>query len=127
MDLLDIADVAERAGLTPSALRFYERRGLIESHGRNGIRRTFHPEVLGRLELIRCARAVGFTLAQIGRFLEATPDDTALREQLAEKCRQIDVDIARLTRMRASLSHAVSCNHSPISACPEFKLRLEQP
>jgi DNA-binding transcriptional MerR regulator len=121
MDLLDIAEVADRAELAPSALRFYERRGLIASNGRNGIRRTFDPDVLDRLELIRCARAVGFTLAQIERFLRATPDDTELREHLAAKSRQIDEDIARLTRMRDSLDHAATCDHSPLSECPEFK------
>ncbi|MFD0637979.1 MerR family DNA-binding transcriptional regulator [Catenulispora yoronensis] len=40
---LDIGEVAARSGLAPSALRFYEQRGLIESTGRNGLRRTYSP------------------------------------------------------------------------------------
>ncbi|MFQ6331980.1 MerR family transcriptional regulator [Nocardia sp. CWNU-33] len=96
--LLDIG-VAERAGLAPSALRFYEKRGLIASQGRNGLRRTFSPDVLERLSLVTCARAAGFTIAQIARFLVATPSDAELRTQMAEKARQLDEDIAVLSRM----------------------------
>ncbi|SHN43069.1 MerR family transcriptional regulator, redox-sensitive transcriptional activator SoxR [Cryptosporangium aurantiacum] len=124
-DELDIADVASRTGLTASALRFYERRGLIESSGRNGLRRTYDPAVLDRITLIGCARAAGFTLAQIARFLVATPGDDELRKQMAAKAHALEEDIARLTRMRDSLRHAATCTHTPLVACPEFKSRLE--
>lgn len=124
MELLDIAEVADQSGLAPSALRFYERRGLIHSAGRNGLRRTFEPEVLDRLTLIDCARGAGFTLAQIQRFLTATPDDTELRAHLAVKAAQLDHDIARLTRMRDSLRHAATCTHQPLVECPQFKTTL---
>ena len=124
---LDIAEVAERTGLAASALRFYERRGLIASSGRNGLRRTFAPEVLDRITLISCAQAAGFTLAQIARFLVATPDDTVLREQMARKAVQLDEEIARLSRMRDSLEHATTCTHTPLVECPEFKTRIEDP
>ncbi|WP_062986590.1 MerR family transcriptional regulator [Nocardia anaemiae] len=119
--MLDIAEVAARSGLAPSALRYYEKRGLIESDGRNGLRRTYRPDVLDRLALVSCARAAGFTLAQIARFLVATPADTELRRHMAEKARQLDEDIARLTRMRDSLRHATTCTHRPLVECPDFK------
>ena len=123
--LLDIADVANRSGLAPSALRFYERRGLIASSSeRNGLRRTFEPQVLDRLALIGCAKAAGFTLAQIDRFLMATPGDSELRVRMAERARELDSEIARLTRMRDSLTHAATCSHTPLVDCPEFKARI---
>jgi DNA-binding transcriptional MerR regulator len=121
---LDIAEVAERSGLAPSALRYYERRGLIASSGRNGLRRTFEPEVLDRLALIDCARAAGFTLAQVGRFIVATPSDSELRERMGEKRRELDAEIDRLARMRDSLAHAEICTHTPLVECPEFKARI---
>jgi DNA-binding transcriptional MerR regulator len=127
MERLDIAEVAEESGLAPSALRFYERRGLIASSGRNGLRRTFEPEVLDRLALINCARATGFTLAQIGRFLIATPDDTQLRASMADKAVELEDEIARLTRMRDSLAHAATCTHTPLVECPEFKAAIRDP
>lgn len=93
--MLDIAEVAERSGLGPSALRFYEKRGLLTSAGRNGLRRVYEPAVLDRLALIACAR-------------------------MAEKAKALD-DIARLTRMRNSLRHAFTCDHEPLVECPDFK------
>ena len=122
--MLDIAEVAERTGLAPSALRFYEKKGLLTSSGRNGLRRTYEPEVLHRLELINCARRAGFSVAEISRFLVATPGDTALRATIAEKVSVLDEDIARLQRMRHSLEHASTCTHEPLVECPEFKLAL---
>ena len=123
--LLDIADVARRSGLAPSALRFYEKRGLIASAGRNGLRRTYRPEVLERLALIACARGAGFTIAEIARFLQATPSDTELRARMAGKARELDNDIVRLVRMRDSLRHASTCMHQPLVECPDFKLTFE--
>lgn len=124
--MLDIAEVASRSGLASSALRFYERRGLITSGERNGLRRTYEPAVLDRLALISCAKAAGFTLAQIERFLTATPNDSELRVRMAEKARQVDEEIARLARMRDSLTHAVTCTHTPLVECPEFKARISE-
>lgn len=124
--MLDIAEVASRSGLASSALRFYERRGLITSGERNGLRRTYEPAVLDRLALISCAKAAGFTLAQIERFLTATPNDSELRVRMAEKARQVDEEIARLARMRDSLTHAVTCTHTPLVECPEVKARISE-
>ncbi|MGK8511228.1 MerR family transcriptional regulator [Nocardia asiatica] len=122
---LDIAEVAEQANLAPSALRFYEKRGLIAATGRNGLRRTYHPDVLGRLALIACARGAGFTLAEIARFLRASPSDAELRTRMAQKARELDDDIARLVRMRDSLRHAATCTHDPLVECPDFKSTFE--
>ncbi|MGK8554346.1 MerR family transcriptional regulator [Nocardia gipuzkoensis] len=123
--LLDIAEVADHTGLAPSALRFYEKRGLIAATGRNGLRRTYHPDILGRLALITCARGAGFTLAEIARFLRASPTDAELRTRMAEKANQLDEDIARLIRMRNSLRHASTCTHDPLVECPDFKSTFE--
>jgi DNA-binding transcriptional MerR regulator len=123
--LLDIAEVAARSGLAPSALRFYEKRGLITPSGRNGLRRAYRPEVLQRLALIACARGAGFTIAEIARFLLATPSDTELRARMAGKAQELEEDIARLTRMRDSLRHASTCTHEPLVECPDFKRTFE--
>lgn len=123
--LLDIAEVARLSGLTPSALRFYERRQLINPSGRNGLRRAYLPDVLDRLALIACARAAGFTLAQIGRFIVATPSDTDLRKRMAQRADELGAEIDRLQRMRDSLRHAAVCRHKPLVACPKFKNYIE--
>ncbi len=124
MTLLDIAEVAEKSGLAASALRFYEKRGLIETAGRHGLRRTYDPDVLRRLDLVACARGAGFTIAEIARFLVATPSDAALRERMAEKADELEEKIDRLTRMRDSLRHAATCEHVPLVECPDFKATI---
>ncbi|GAT69433.1 merR family transcriptional regulator [Planomonospora sphaerica] len=118
---LDIAEVARRSGLAPSALRFYEKKELITSAGRNGLRRTYRPDVLERLELITCARGAGFSIAEISRFLVARPGDPDLRVRMAARARTLDEQIGRLSRLRDSLRHAAVCDHEPIVECPDFK------
>lgn len=125
--LLDIAEVARQSGLAPSALRFYEKRKLIASRGRNGLRRTFDADVLSRLALITCARSAGFSLTQIGRFLAARPNDIDLRARLVEQAKIIDEEIERLTRMRDGLRHAAKCKHDPLVECPKFKAFFGEP
>ncbi|WP_406088982.1 MerR family transcriptional regulator [Streptomyces sp. NBC_01013] len=118
---LDIAEVAQLSGVAPSALRFYEKKGLIEAAGRNGLRRTYHPDALERLALITCARSAGFSIAEIGRVVSAAPSDVDLRARMATKARELDEQIGQLTRLRDSLRHAAVCDHEPIVDCPEFK------
>ena len=119
-ELLDIAEVARRGGLAPSALRFYERKGLIEPDARIGLRRAYRPEVLTRLARIRAARTAGFTLRQIAEILSERPADAELRRLLADRAREIDAQIERLAAVRDSLRHAVTCRHQPLSGCPRF-------
>ena len=64
---LDISQVAKRADVPASTLRFYEEKGLIRSIGRRGLRRLFDPSVLERLALIGLGRASGFSLEEIAR------------------------------------------------------------
>ncbi|MFF4624859.1 MerR family transcriptional regulator [Nonomuraea jabiensis] len=119
--LIDIGEVARQSGLAASALRFYERKGLIQAEGRNGLRRAYRPETLERLALITCARDAGFTLSEIAEFLRARPSDARLRERMAAKEREVSERVAQLTRLRDSLRHAVTCDHDPLVECPEFK------
>jgi DNA-binding transcriptional MerR regulator len=119
-ELLDIGEVAGRSGLAPSALRFYERKGLIASVARNGLRRAYRPDILQRLGLITCARSAGFRVAEIGEFLEARPSDQETRERMAVRARELDERVAQLTRLRDALDHAAGCDHEPLIECPDF-------
>ncbi|MGW0478053.1 MerR family transcriptional regulator [Nonomuraea sp. NPDC003214] len=120
-ELLDIGEVAQRTGLAASALRYYEKQGFIAPAGRNGLRRSYRPDVLDRLALIVCARDAGFTIAEIAGFLRAAPGDPELRARLADKAVRLEDDIARLERMRDALRHASACAHEPLVECPDFK------
>lgn len=118
---LDIGEVHERTGIPPSALRYYERRGLIEPAGRNGLRRCYGPEVIGRLALIRATQAAGFSLTETAEVLAATPSDTDLRRRLAAKADDLEHRIAVLATMRDQLRHAVECQSPRLVDCPHFK------
>jgi len=66
---MDIAEVARRSGIAASALRYYERRGLIASVGPAGTRRRFAPGVLDQLALVALGQAAGLSLDEIQSML----------------------------------------------------------
>lgn len=119
---LDIAEVARTTGVAPSALRYYERLGLLASSGRNGLRRTYRPEAVDRVALIVNAQATGFTLAELKAVLDAPPAEVHAR--LAAKVAEIDERIEAMRRARARLGHALTCRHPSLLDCPTFRSGL---
>src|SRR5205823_2951829 len=71
--MLTVSEVAARAGVSPSALRFYERQGLIESERTTGNQRRYHRDVLRRLAFIHVAQRVGLSLEKISEALNSLP------------------------------------------------------
>ena len=69
-----IGEVAERAGVATSALRFYEEHGLIASERNAAGHRRFHADVLRRVSFIRTAQRVGLSLDEIGDALDSLPN-----------------------------------------------------
>jgi DNA-binding transcriptional MerR regulator len=67
--MLSIGEVARRSGVTASALRYYERTGLIPAGERSGGKRVYGDELLDRLALIRVAKTAGFRLTEIRTLL----------------------------------------------------------
>jgi DNA-binding transcriptional MerR regulator len=116
---LDIGEVARRSGIAPSALRYYERRGLIEPIGRNGLRRTYAPEVLDRLAVLIALQSTRFSLAEIADILEG--DGREVRERVAAKVAEIDARIAAMEIARDHLGHALECQHEQVLDCPNFR------
>ena len=73
MELLTIGDMAARSGVAPSALRFYEREGLIRSTRTTGNQRRYERHELRRVAFIRIAQQVGVSLEEIREALAALP------------------------------------------------------
>jgi DNA-binding transcriptional MerR regulator len=121
---LDINEVAKRAGLPASALRFYEQKGLIRSVGRRGLRRMFDPDVLQRLALIAMGRAAGFSLDEIARMFGADGRPRIDRGLLAAKAKDLDGTIRKLAAMRDGLRHAAACPAPSHLECPTFRRLL---
>jgi DNA-binding transcriptional MerR regulator len=124
MSALDINEVAKRARIPASTLRFYEEKGLIQSIGRRGLRRLFEPAVLERLALIGLGRAAGFSLDEIARMFAPDGRPRIDRRKLAAKADELDATIRSLTKMRNGLRHAVACTAPSHMECPTFQRLL---
>src|ERR1700733_5994848 len=73
---LTIGDLSERSGVSPAALGFYEREGLIHSRRTAGNQRRYHRTTLRRVAFIRASQTVGIPLSAIGEVLAFLPKDT---------------------------------------------------
>jgi DNA-binding transcriptional MerR regulator len=118
---LDINEVAKRAGLPASALRYYEAKGLIRAVGRRGLRRLFDHGVLQRLALIAMGRCAGFTLDEIASMSGPDGRPRIDRRQLAAKADELDRTIRHLGTMRDGLRHAAACRAPSHLECPTFQ------
>jgi DNA-binding transcriptional MerR regulator len=121
MNDLDIAEVAQRAGVTAATLRFYEEKGLIRSIGRRGLRRIFGESVLERLALISLGRSAGFSLDEIGRMFSPGGTLNIDRGLLAERADELEHTIRRLSALRDGLRHAAACPAPSHLECPTFR------
>ena len=121
MSNLDIAEVARRAGVPASTLRFYEEKGLIASIGRRGLRRLFDFAVLERLALIALWRTAGFSLDEIALMFAPDGQPRIDRQMLAAKADELDETIRKLSDMRDGLRHAAACPAPSHMECPTFR------
>ena len=121
-DELTIGEVAARSGVAASALRFYERRGLIAAARSDGNQRRFDRSVLRRIAFVQAGRAAGITLSEIGTALEGLPTHrTPSRrdwERLSKRWRDdLDARIETLQALRNSLSTCIGCGCLSIDKC----------
>jgi len=111
--VLRIGEVARRSGVGVEALRFYERRGLLGRPARTESNyRVYDESVLERLDFIRRAQAVGFTLDEIGEILAESADGRSpcrhVRELARRKLEELDARLAELRRHRADLARTLA-------------------
>jgi DNA-binding transcriptional MerR regulator len=125
MKLLDIGEVAAATGIRPSALRYYEEIGLIESIARHGLRRQFAPEVLLQLELVAVGRTAGFSLEEIAGMFGRNGSPDLPRALLREKADDLDRQIRELAALRDTLRHVADCPAPSHMECPTFRRLIE--
>lgn len=122
---MDISEVAKRTGVPASALRYYEKKGLIASPGRQGGRRRFAPTVLNQLALIALGQAAGFSLDEIRAMLSPGGGPRIDRRRLADKAGEIDATIRQLRAVSRGLRHAAACPAPSHAECPTFQRLLK--
>lgn len=118
--------VASAAGVNLETLRYYERRGLLESPQRTlGGHRLYPPETVTVLRLIKTAQRLGFTLDEVAELLSVGADhsgrrpDAGLQTRARVKLAEIEEKIAALTEIRDTLRQALAAGCDDLVACAE--------
>jgi DNA-binding transcriptional MerR regulator len=124
--LLGIGELSRQTGLATSALRYYERVGLLAPDGRANGRRYYGSASAEQIALIRLCQDAGFALAEIRRFVAAEsrrhPSWTRLMEA---KLLELEASIAQAKRAKALIEQALNCRHRELSDCPNFRAALK--
>jgi MerR family redox-sensitive transcriptional activator SoxR len=121
-DLLPIGEVARRAGIAPSALRFYESQRLVRAVRSAGGQRRFPRDVLRRIAFVRVAQRVGLGLDEIRAALAGLPGSrTPTREDWEKLSRswrpRLDAQIRMLEGLRDRLTSCIGCGCLSFRAC----------
>lgn len=124
-DELTIGQVASRTGIAPSALRFYEERGLLQPLRTQGGQRRYRRSSLRLLSVLKAAQAVGLSLEEIETALATLPDQRAPTKRdwarLSTAWRaQLDAHIQRLERLRDNLDGCIGCGCLSLRSCALF-------
>src|SRR4051794_2964547 len=119
---LTIGEIAHRAGIATSALRYYEHVGLVESKRTTGGQRRYHRSVLRRLAFIRAAQNVGLSLDEIKEALATLPDartpTVADWTRLSRTWRaRLDEQIEGLVALRDGLTSCIGCGCLSLRTC----------
>jgi len=120
-ELLPIGEVASRAGLRPSALRFYEEAGLLRPAARVSGRRRYEPSVLGRLAVIRLLRDAGFTIREMRRLLGGGTARRRWRPLAEAKLQEINARIAEAQETRELIERALACDCETLEGCSTLR------
>ena len=120
---LTVGKLASAAGVGVETIRFYQKRGLLAQPARGNGYRQYAARDVARIQFIKRAQAIGFTLNEIAELIELEQDATAqcgdLQQRTDEKIRAIDEKMADLTRMRNELARlSTTCaSDQPLSEC----------
>jgi len=119
---LRIGEVADRAGVSASLIRYYERVGLLPAPERISGQRRYDSTVLRRLSVIDVAQRAGLSLDEIRGLLDIGTDPLSARlQELAQhKLPEIEALIDRAQRVRAWLTAATGCDCQTVDECALF-------
>jgi DNA-binding transcriptional MerR regulator len=119
-DRLPIGAFARWVGAAPSALRYWERAGLL-SPEREGGRRRYGPDAAQRVGLIRLCQDAGFGIGEIRDLLAADPvGGGPWRDRAEAKLAEVRAEVARLQEVAATLEHVLACPAPTLGTCPTF-------
>lgn len=118
---MKIGALAKRTGLNASAIRYYEKVGLLAGPHRSGGQRRYSDEAVPRVLLIRFASEMGFTLAEVKLFLSGLRDDAPVGsrwKKLAQrKIEEVDRTIERARRLKELFQNLLRCRCRSLKVC----------
>ncbi len=121
MGQMAIGEVAGRAGVATSAIRYYEEIGLLPEAERVNGRRRYDAAVLEKLGLIGLAQRAGFTIAEIKTLLHdfpiGTPPSTRWEVMAKQKLIELDERIQKIQAMKSILAHTLVCQCGSLEEC----------
>jgi MerR family transcriptional regulator, redox-sensitive transcriptional activator SoxR len=121
MGEMTIGEVARRAGVRPSALRYYESVGVLPAPRRVSGRRRYEGEVLELLAVVRIAQQAGFTMSEIRTLLHGfsadTPPSARWRTLAREKLPEVEALIERALGMKRLLDRGLRCDCLRLEDC----------
>jgi MerR family redox-sensitive transcriptional activator SoxR len=133
---LTVGELAERSGVPASALRFYEKQGLIRSRRTTGNQRRYGRDMLRRVAFIRASQTVGMPLSFIAQVLAFLPEGVAPTREFwarASECwsKEINARIEKMERMRDRFTECIGCGCLSFEQCalvnPDDKLAAQGP
>lgn len=127
---MTIGEVAAKAALATSAIRYYEKTGLLSQPLRKNGRRVYSGGILHQLVIIEFAKETGFTLSEtkllLHGFPENTPASARWKKMASNKIRELDVALAKTKAMRDMLEAMTSCRCRKLEQCAEGLERNRQ-
>ncbi|GCE02951.1 MerR family transcriptional regulator [Dictyobacter aurantiacus] len=121
MEELTISQVAAKAGLRPSAIRYYESINVLPAPRRISGQRRYDPAVLDHLAFIQIAQKLGFSLTEIQFLFEQRGEETPLADYWQNVARQklteVDALIRQATHIKHMLIQGMRCNCPNLSDC----------
>ena len=121
---LTIGEVARRAGVATSSIRYYESIGLLPEPGRLHGQRRYEPEVLGKLAFVDVAQNAGFKLEEIKQLMQAVDGANGMADQVRalsrRKLAEVEEMLGRAKAMKGWLEVANSCDCETPAECALF-------
>ena len=128
---LTIGEVARRAGVATSSIRYYERIGLLPEPDREGAQRRYDADVLGKLGFIGVAQSAGFKLREIKELIEGVDGANGLGEPMrslsSQKLDEVEALLERTKAMKGWLEVAKECGCATPAECALFPAPGEDP
>ena len=128
---LTIGEVARRAGVATSSIRYYERIGLLPPPGRLHGQRRYEPDVLGKLGFIGVAQSAGFKLAEIKELIAGVDSTTGMGEQMrvlsTRKLDEVEALLEQTRAMKGWLEVAQECGCATPAECALFPAPGDEP